>query len=124
MKTELSRDNIHGLLRSVGSGLLKKEYRALWSPERPTTGYCYLVSEILYHYQVPRSLSYSVNLGKFGVHWFVAVGYDIFDLTADQFDFNVPYGKARRRAFFKGSVKTERGFISKRAWNLKKLICE
>ena len=109
---------INQALLQVGPKYLRTDYQRKWTPEKPTTGYCYLISEILYHYFYPTSKSYCMNLGIQGTHWFVAVGPEIIDLTSSQFDKKLNYGRARHCSFFKGSIKTERGFISKKAYQL------
>lgn len=55
-----------------------------------------------------------MNLGEgIGTHWFIQVNGEIKDFTSAQFDFELDYSKAIGKGFFKGSVKTEKGYISK-----------
>jgi hypothetical protein len=73
-----------------------------------------------------------LNLGKCETHWFLApntpghiLGHFIVDFTADQFkgfDVTRSYPNARGCGFFKGSVQTERGFISKHGYAMAKLL--
>lgn len=114
---DLSSKWLHEKLSLIGPGLLKPEWRMKWTKERPTTGYCYLVSEILYHYVFPDTYPYVLRIND-GTHWFLRSESKIIDLTCDQFDFSVPYQNAHRACFFKGSIETTRGFISKRAFLL------
>lgn len=108
-------------LRILGPQLLKPVWKALWTTEKPTTGYCYLVSEALHHYFLKNSIPYHVST-KAGSHWFLRAGSELYDWTADQFDFEVPYGLAKKQAFLKGKIKTSRGFISKNGFLLAKYL--
>lgn len=128
-------------LRRVGDVMLKPEYRKRWSSDNPTYGYCYLVSELLYHYVYPNSVSYTIDLSSVGedTHWFIKnkgriidytgiqfnyitpYKYDnarFFDFENDDYTFKVPYPKAKRTAFFDGKYKTSRGLISERSVQL------
>jgi hypothetical protein len=128
-------------LQLVGDVMLKSEYRSKWSVDNPTYGYCYLVSELLYHYVYPNSKSYTIDLSSVGedTHWFLKNNGKIIDYTGIQFQyitpnknnegrffdfengdytFKVPYPKARRTAFFDGKYRTTRGLISERSVQL------
>jgi hypothetical protein len=89
---------------------------------KPTTGYCYLLSEVLYHYAFQDSESYVINLGPHGTHWFLKNHNAIIDWTADQYNFKVDYSTARRATFFKGTHQTRRGFISQKGFLLAKYL--
>lgn len=126
-------------LSEVGDSMLKEEYKKNWAPSNPTYGYCYLISELLYHYVYPKSKSYSINMNQFGeyTHWFLKDRDTIIDYTGIQFadiqtynpevhgkffdfknvdlTFKIPYPKARRTVFFDGKYKTKRGTISERS---------
>jgi hypothetical protein len=110
--------DLRAQLTAIGPAYLKPSYREKWTSENPTFGYCYLISEILYHFVYPKSKSYCLNLGPLGTHWFLKNDGVIIDWTKDQFDFAIPYEKARGCGFFKGSTRTERGYISKNAHQL------
>ena len=129
-------------LTEVGDSLLKTDYKKNWTPTNPTYGYCYLVSELLYHYVYPKSKSYSINMNQFGeyTHWFLKDRDRIIDYTGIQFadiqiydpkrhgkffdfknvdlTFRIPYPKARRTSFFDGKFRTKRGLISERTVQL------
>lgn len=109
-------------LKRIGPRFLKKNYQSSWSKENPAWGYCYLISEILYHYYLPNSQSYVIKLGSLGTHWYLVNGTKIVDYTKSQFNFPVPYQRGRRARFFKGTKGTERGNISKRAYELHKVL--
>jgi len=138
-KSFINQDWVIHKLKEVGSELLKPEYRHNWSSDNPTYGYCYLVSELLYHYVYVNSTVYHLNMTAFGeyVHWFLKEDGKIIDLTGIQFNyikpyseeyqgrffdfseddgiFLIPYAKAKRGVFFDGKYKTPRGLISDRA---------
>jgi hypothetical protein len=104
-------------LKELGPLLLHANWKNRWSKERPTTGYCYLVSEILFHYIYPNSKAFVLKIND-ETHWFIKNDEEIIDWTSDQFDSIPPYSGARRAAFFKGSIETRRGKISKKAYQL------
>ena len=126
-------------LKSTGVEFLKPEYRSKWSTGNPTYGYCYIISELLYHYVYVKSVIYHLDLSAFGedTHWFLKEDGKIIDFTGIQFSFikpfteehqgrffdfsrdsgifQIPYPKARRGVFFEGKYNGTRGFISDRA---------
>lgn len=108
---------LHEALRKMGKKHLKKIYRERWTPERPTTGYCYVVAEVVYHYLAPKgSRPYVIRMSDRETHWFVRLpDNEIVDLTADQFDEAVPYDKGKPHGFM---TKT----ISKRGKMLASLL--
>ena len=115
----MRQKTINCKLKEIGNTLLKKEYKDGWSEENPTYGYCYIVSEMLYHYIYKNSTPYYLKLN--GVtHWFLKNENKIIDLTGNQFNFKIDYSKAKKAAFFQGSFETDRGKISKRGYNLAK----
>lgn len=85
----------------MGAKYLKHPYKEQWIPERPTTGYCYVVSEVVYHFLAPKgSKSYVLRTGKNATHWFIKQpNGKIIDLTSDQFDTPVDYEKGKAQAF-------------------------
>lgn len=100
--TELiDKTRLHDALRKMGQKQVKLPYRNEWTPERPTTGYCYVVAEVVYHYLAPKgSRPYFVKAGDEETHWFIkGPDGEIYDLTADQFDTAPDYTKARRQNF-------------------------
>jgi hypothetical protein len=92
---------LHDALRLMGKHYLKPQYRNQWTPQRPTTGYCYVVAEVVYHYLAPKgSRPYIIKFGKNDTHWFVKdPAGDIIDLTADQFDEPVDYSQGKPQNF-------------------------
>ena len=116
----LNQAFIEAKLALIGPKYLKNRYKLIWSKDNPTAGYCYLISEILYHYIYPNSKTYCINLGELGTHWFIKVDNQIIDYTAKQFSFDIPYEHARCCGFFKGGIITNRGYISKNAYFLAK----
>lgn len=116
-KLELvSVDLVESVLRELGSSMLKKPYKDMWSEGNPTLGFCYVVSEALFHYSGLRNLTPMVlSFPEGGTHWWLKTADgDIIDFTSGQFDFAIDYESGVRCPFFKGGVATEHGFISKR----------
>lgn len=112
------------ILKDRGN-LLKPKYKKEWTEENYLRGYCYLVSEALYHYvdAFKDYRPYMIYMTETDTHWFLkndSTG-DIVDYTADQYD-GIPYQIAMRRGFFKGGIQTERGWISKKGYKLAKLL--
>lgn len=127
VKNPKKQKKISEKLANIGEGLIKKRYRDDWSVNNPTAGYSYILSEALYHYVYPKSKSYCLNLDEvgypgLGTHWFLKVDNKIIDFADDQFNIDIPYNKAKRKAFLQGSVETDRGWISKRGYELAKLL--
>ena len=113
----LLKQFIYKKLKEIGPKFLKSEWKKKWTPEHPTTGYCYLISEILHHYYFSNTRPYMVKVNNHN-HWFLKNGTQIFDYTAEQFDEPIAYAKAKGAAFYKGSIPTHHGHISKRAHQL------
>ena len=119
----LSQAQVNATLLQLGPRLLKPAWALRWTPERPTTGYCYLVSEVVWHFASgPGSSPYSVDLGAHGVHWFVQDGERRVDLTANQYSFAIPYDRSRFTKFRRGRFKGPRGTISERGAQLARLF--
>ena len=117
----INREFVHQKLQELGPTLLKPNYAKDWTPDNPTLGYCYVVSEALFHYLEEEVHTYCINLGEgIGTHWFVKVKDQIIDFTKEQFSFAVDYSKATRKGFFKGGVQTPTGDISKRGYEMAK----
>lgn len=120
---EINQDYINNKLKNVGNKLLKTPYKEKWSTENPTYGYCYVISESLYHYYYPSTYPFYINMGCEGVHWFLKDDNgNIIDFTANQFKNTPDYSKAKRGTFFKGSIVTSKGFISKRGYEVARVI--
>ena len=84
----INKELLNDALRKMGKKYVKPLYRDDWTNERPTTGYCYIVVEVVYHYLAPKgSRSYVMKTGDRETHWFIKDPQgDVIDLTADQFD--------------------------------------
>lgn len=106
-------------LKGLNGDLLKNPYKKLWSRSNPTLGYCYIVSEALYHYVDGNVKAYCISLEE-GTHWYVTIDGKIVDFTHEQFESPVNYEKGIGKGFFKGSVKTKKGYISKRGYEMAK----
>lgn len=119
-----TKSDVRNKLIQLGSSLLKGNYVNNWSKNNPTYGYCYIVSEALFHYLNEDNIEvYCMNFGHpYGTHWFLKVNNEVIDYTDEQFPFEVPHEKAKRKGFFKGSVKTDKGFISRRGYEMAKIL--
>lgn len=100
----ISQDELHAALCDMGPP--PKKGVDLWQPERPSIGYCYVVSEVV-SYQLKRRgvphKTYRLDCGNGDSHWFIRLGKDalgeIIDLTADQIDGTFDYEKGKSRGF-------------------------
>lgn len=112
------------LLLDAGK-LLKPKFRKEWSENNHTRGYCYLLSEVLYHY-FPNYINYTPRMVYVGneTHWYLQNDEtgEIADFTAQQYGLPIPYYMGIKRAFFKGAIETERGYISRNGYKLHKLM--
>lgn len=109
-------------LSQLGDTLVHDDYKNFWTKEKPTTGYCYILSEVLYHYLDLGLEPYSMEVHN-GTHWFLGnkFGY-VLDLTANQFNYDLNYSKAIQKDFYKGTIKTTKGYISERGYKLAKYL--
>ena len=110
----MTKQDVIEKLRALNGEMLKNPYRQQWSADNPSLGYCYIVSEAIFHYIDAEVKAFCISMGEAGTHWFVKVDGDIVDFTSDQFDTPVDYSKAVGKGFFKGGIKTDKGYISKR----------
>lgn len=58
-------------------------------------------------------------------HWFVKVNNQIINLTGEQFTNQgilIDYNKAIGKDFFKGSIQTNKGYISKIGYEIAQLL--
>jgi hypothetical protein len=98
----LNKAKLHEALIHMGPKMLNKPWDKKWSKERPTTGYCYVVSEFVFHYLAPPGCKVMrLYVPETDIkHWFIQWPDEtIVDLTMDQFD-NVPdYSKAKGAGF-------------------------
>lgn len=96
----IDKQRLYAALRQMGKELVKQPYRDQWTPERPTTGYCYVVAEVVYHYLAPKgSRPYVMKTGKKEKHWFLKDPEGrVIDLTEDQPD-ESEYSKGKPHNF-------------------------
>lgn len=84
----LDKERLHWSLRQMGNKHLKSPYKEQWTPDNPTRGYCYVVSEFIYHY-CPTKMDKTPMLLKDnpeqGTHRYIKLGDIVIDLTVDQF---------------------------------------
>lgn len=98
----IEKEALYRALRQMGKEQLKAQYKDDWTPERPTTGYCYVVAEVLYRYgMVPKgSKPYCVRLADDDTHWFIRdPNGKVIDFTGDQFDAPIDYDMGKPRQF-------------------------
>lgn len=81
-----------------------KKAKELWNSQRPTTGYCYAVTEVVSYTFKKRNIphkTFRLAMEDGGSHWFIRLGEkgdgSIIDLTADQIDEDFKYEDAKRR---------------------------
>lgn len=119
----IEQEWINDKLRDIGTELIKEEYEDTWCEVNPTRGYCYILSEALFHYVFLNSEPYYIKLSPDETHWFLK-NYDgkVIDYTANQYGFEIPYQEATKGSFYEGSVKTPRGKISQRGYKLAKRL--
>ncbi len=108
----IDKEKLYSALRQMGNKYVKPLYRAQWTPERPTTGYCYVVAEVVYHYLAPKgSRPYVMKTGDRETHWFIKdPNGKVIDLTADQFDDPLDYSKGKPANFLTKQI-SKRGQI-------------
>ena len=101
MTDSIDRQKLHDALRRMGKKYLKPQYKDQWTPERPTTGYCYVVAEVVYHYLAPKgSRPYVMKTSENETHWFIKDPEGrVIDLTEDQFEEPVDYTKGKPQNF-------------------------
>ena len=108
----IDKNRLHDALRKMGKRHVKPLYRDDWTPERPTTGYCYVVAEVVYHYLAPKgSRPYVMKTGDQETHWFIRDPQGkVIDLTADQFDKPLDYSQGKPANFLTKQI-SQRGQI-------------
>ena len=97
----IDKQQLNEALNQMGKKHLKAQYRDEWTPERPITGYCYVVAEVVYHYLAPKgSRPWVLKTGENKTHWYIRTpDGTVIDLTADQFDDPVDYNKGKPQNF-------------------------
>jgi len=119
----IDRQELGDALRRMGKTHLRPQYKDRWSPERPTTGYCYVVAEVLYHYLAPEGYRpHVMRTGESDTHWFLRGPDDeVLDLTDDQFDYELDYSQGKPQNFLTQEI-SERGQILADLLDLRKPI--
>lgn len=97
----INMQKLYDALRIMGKEQVMSSYRGKWTSEKPTTGYCYVVAEVVYHYLAPDgSHPFRMETGEGKSHWFIKDSEgNIIDLTADQFDEPIDYSQAKPANF-------------------------
>jgi len=119
----IDRQRLHDALRKMGKKFLKPQYKDQWTPERPTTGYCYVVTEIVYHHLAPEGCRpYVMKTGENETHWFLKCPDGrVIDLTNDQFDKPVDYAQGKPQNFQTKEI-SKRGKVLADLLGLKKAV--
>lgn len=93
-------------LVTLGNKHLKKPWKQKWSKKNPTEGYCYIVSEVVYHYIAPKGCKVmrlyipGEGTGTGGNHYFLQwPDGTVVDLTVGQYETVPDYSKAKGCAF-------------------------
>ena len=81
----LKKKDLYGALRELGTVGMSPLFRDTWTPDNPTTGNCYHVSEMVRYYLAPHAVSHVLHLPAGGTHWYLTLP-KLVDLTVDQFD--------------------------------------
>ncbi len=95
----IDRHKLKTALRHMGTEHLRDRYKDRWTPDRPTTGYCYVVTEVLFHFLAPEGYQPHVMVtGGDDTHWFLkGPDGDVIDVTDDQFDYELDYSQGESR---------------------------
>lgn len=96
---EVSRASLEAALRRMGKKHVKgRTLKEQWTPEKPTTNYCYVIAEFLYWYVAPPgSTVWTVQIpDELGLHRFVRWPNG---RICDYADKPIDYSKAKRRMF-------------------------
>ena len=117
----IDRQRLHYALRKMGKKHLRSQYKDRWKPERPPTGYCYVLAEVVYHYFAPEgSRPYVMRTGDDDTHWFLKdPDGRVIDLTDDQFEEQLDYSQGKPQNFMTKEI-SKRGTILADFLGLKK----
>lgn len=97
-----TKSELYKALRTMGPKLLRKDLQDDWTYENPTRNYCYVIAEFVYWYLAPKgSTAMELKLpGETAPHRFVKdPDGAIIDLARWQFDFKLPYSRAKAKMF-------------------------
>ncbi len=108
----INKEKLYDALRQMGEKYLKSQFKLLWTPDRPTIGYCYVVAEVVYHYLAPKgSRPYVMKTRENKRHWFIKdPSGRVIDPTADQFDEPQDYTQGKPQNFLTKDI-SKRGKI-------------
>ncbi len=85
----IDKERLHWSLKQMGPKHLKSPYKEQWTEDNPTRGYCYVVSEFIYHF-IPLRFEIKPMILKDnpepGSHRYLMINDVVIDLTVDQFD--------------------------------------
>lgn len=107
----------------LGNRLVHPDWQDRWTPESPATGYCYVTTEVLWHYGLAEGEPEQLVLPDGSTHWYLrAADGTVTDLTASQFGTPPDYASGAAKPFYPGKVPTPRGLISERGHALAEFL--
>jgi hypothetical protein len=83
-----------------------------WSPDNPTAGNSYVVTEICHHFSAFRTDVYCMAIGPRSAHWFLKHYGEVIDYCASQYRRQLDYTLSVPRPLFVGNWPTRKGWIS------------
>ena len=99
-----SLETIEKALLQMGRKHLRGIWKKLWDESKPTIGYCYVISEYLYHWVYPDAQPHIMKVEN-GTHWYLVQDGDIIDFADDG------QGHTGRRASFLTKQPSKRAQI-------------
>jgi hypothetical protein len=98
----IDKQKLDDALRRVGNKYLKEPFKSRWTPQCPTIGNCYYVSELLYYSLAPKGSKPYILLDEDNEkHWFIKdPNGKVIDLTADQYDEPPDYSSGKCHALY------------------------
>lgn len=114
----IEKESLHKALREMGPDYLVVS-KEDWTPGKPTTGYCYMVSEAIYYNIAPEGARPARLANPDGVsHWFLVYpGEIVIDLTSDQCEIPFEYKKAEYRSFSSNEISKRAKILANKLFN-------
>ena len=110
-----TQEELDAKLRVLGDRFLRSRWKHFWCPERPTTGYCYLVTEVLWFYGLAEGEPHELFFPDGSTHWYLqTTDGRVTDLTANQYGARPNYDRGHPAHFYGGTELAPRGLMSER----------